>query len=163
MNFKPYFLRTNAIHRSHSEKGRIRMARLLPAALVILCLVAVAAGMGVRSGWFAKLSGGAASAQATDKVESELITVRRFGFEPAVIKRPAGEVVFVINNRTHLQDLSLTLTRVQGNKPTDKVKDVGMKRGHVNWIDRFNLPPGDYVLTEASHPEWKCAITLTPR
>ena len=130
--------------------------------LVVLCLTA-AASVGVKRGWFAKLDSGAAPAQASDKVESELIILRRFGFEPAEIKRPAGEVVFVINNRSQLQDLSLTLSRVQGNRPTDKVKDTGIKKGQVNWIERFNLPPGDYVLTEASHPEWKCAITLTPR
>jgi uncharacterized cupredoxin-like copper-binding protein len=139
------------------------MPGLLPVALVILCLAAVAAGMSVRRGWLTKFGAGAASAQATDKIESELITLRSFGFEPAAIKRPAGEVVFVINNRSHLQDVSMTLSRVQGNKPAERVKDAGIKKGQVNWLERFNLPPGDYVLTEASHPEWKCVITLTPR
>src|SRR5262249_47245352 len=110
----------------------------------------------------AAITGGPAAAQTGDRLESELITVRRFGFEPAEIKRPAGDVIFVINNRSNLPDLSLTLSRVQGNKPTDKIKDVGVRKGQVNWIERFNLPPGDYVLTEASRPDWKCSITLTP-
>jgi hypothetical protein len=123
----------------------------------------VAAGVGSRRGWFKKNVGVAASAPAADHVESELITLRPFGFDPAEIKRPAGEVVFVISNRSHQQNVSLTLSRVQGAMLTGKVKDVGLKKRQVNWLDRFNLPPGDYVLTEASHPEWKCAITLTPR
>ena len=157
-----YFLRADADHHSHSNKGWDRMIGLLPAALIIICLVA-AAGVASRRGWSTKPGGAAASASTTDQVESELITLRPFGFEPAEIKRPAGEVVFVISNRSHQQDVSLTLSRVQGAMLTGKVKDVGLKKGQVNWLDRFNLPPGDYVLTEASHPEWKCAITLTPR
>jgi hypothetical protein len=39
---------------------------------------------------------------------------------------------------------------------------VGFRKGQVKWIEQFNLPPGDYVLTEANHPDWKCSITLTP-
>jgi hypothetical protein len=158
---KSYFLRADADQQSHSKKGWGRLVRLLPATLIIICLaVAVVA---LRRGWFTKPGGGAALAPAADRVESELITLRPFGFEPAEIKRPAGEIVFIINNRSLLQDMSLTLSRVQGNRPTDKVKDVGLRKGQPNWFERFNLPPGDYVLTEAGHPEWKCAITLTPR
>jgi len=161
MKLRSYFLRADADRHSHSEKSWGRLVVLLPTTLVIVCLLA-AASVGARRGLFIKPGGSAASAQATGQVESELITLRPFGFEPDEINRPAGEVVFVINNRSHLQDVSLTLSRVQGNIPIGKVKDVVLKKGQVNWLDRFNLPPGDYVLTEASHPEWKCAITLTP-
>jgi hypothetical protein len=157
-----YFLRADTDHHSHSEKGWARLIRRLPAALVLICLVA-AAGVASRRGWSTKPDGAAASVPAADQVESELITLRPFGFEPAEINRPAGEVVFAINKRSLLQDVSLTLSRVQGARLTDKVKDVGLRKGQLNWIERFNLPPGDYVLTEARHPEWKCAITLTPR
>jgi len=162
MKLRSYFLRADADRHSHSEKSWGRLVVLLPTTLVIVCLLA-AASVGARHGWPTKPSDGAASAQATGQVESELITLRPFGFEPAEINRPAGEVVLIINNRSLLQEVSLTLSRAQGNRPTDKLKDVGLKKGQVNWLDRFNLPPGDYVLTEASHPEWKCAITLTPR
>jgi hypothetical protein len=113
--------------------------------------------------WFTKPGGVVTSAQSTEEVESELITLRPFGFEPAEINRPAGEVVFVINNRSHLREVSFTLSRVQDNRSTQKVKDIVLKRGQVNWLDRFNLPSGDYVLSVAGHPEWNCAITLTPR
>lgn len=97
--------------------------------------------------------------QPSNNIEAELITLRNFGFEPAALKRPAGEVLFVINNRSRWQDLVPTLNRVQGNK----VKDVGLRKGQVNWFEKFNLPPGDYVLTATGHPELSCAITLTPR
>jgi hypothetical protein len=162
MKLKSYFIRAGSDHHSRSEKSRGRMVGILPVTVLIICL-ATAAGVVAMRGWFTKPGGAVTSVQTTDKVESELITLRPFGFEPAEINRPAGEVVFVINNRSHLQDVSFTLSRVQGNRSTQKVKDVGLKRGQVNWLDRYNLPPGDYVLTVAGHPEWNCAITLTPR
>lgn len=129
-------------------------------ALASLTVVAVTAGIGVTRGWFA--ANKAAIAQQKEDVEVELITVRRFGFEPTEIKRPAGDVSFIINNRSNVQDLSLTFSRVQGNRPTDKVKDIGLRKGQIRSLERLNLPPGDYVLTEANHPDWKCSITLTP-
>ena len=103
-----------------------------------------------------------AAAQTEARLETELITVRRFGFDPPAIKRPAGDFQFFIANRSQSRELALTLSRVEGNRPSDKVKDVGFRKGQVKWAERFNLPPGDYVLTEASHPDWKCTITLTP-
>ncbi|MBS1786918.1 MAG: hypothetical protein JST85_04315 [Acidobacteria bacterium] len=103
-----------------------------------------------------------AAAQTEARLETELITVRRFGFDPPAIKRPAGDFQFFITNRSQSRELALTLSRVEGNRPSDKVKDVGFRKGQVKWVERFNLPPGDYVLTEASHPDWKCTITLTP-
>jgi hypothetical protein len=106
----------------------------------------------------------AGSPPVQEKVEVELITVRRFGFEPAEITRPAGEFILHIDDRSQQQqDLALALSRTQAERPREKLKDVDLKRGQVNWLDRFNLPPGDYLLTEANHPEWQCRITLTPR
>ncbi len=101
--------------------------------------------------------------QANEKLESELITVSRFGFMPLAITRPFKDFVMVIENRTADPELNLTLNRTVGNRPTDKVTDVKLKRGRGNWYAHLNLPPGEYELSEASHPEWKCKITLTPR
>ncbi len=129
---------------------------------VVAAALSVAQAVRTRSAAKANPAQADASGQQEERIESELITLRRFGFEPAAIKRPAGDVILIINNRSNLPDVSLTLTRVQGNRPADKVKDVGLRKGQVNWVERFNLPPGDYVLTEASRPDWKCSITLTP-
>jgi hypothetical protein len=37
------------------------------------------------------------------------------------------------------------------------------RRGRVRSINELDLPPGEYVLAAAGHPEWACRITLTPR
>ncbi|MBP6823107.1 MAG: hypothetical protein KA368_16275 [Acidobacteria bacterium] len=103
------------------------------------------------------------TAQQQEQIESELITVSRFGFMPLAIKRSAKDFVMTIVNRTADPELNLTLNRTVGNRPTDKVIDVKLKKGRGSWNAHFNLPPGDYELSEASHPEWKCTITLTPR
>lgn len=105
----------------------------------------------------------AVTIQQQEQIESELITVSRFGFMPLAIKRQAKDFVMTIVNRSADPELSLTLTRTVGNRPTDKIIDVNLKRGRGSWNAHFNLPPGDYELSEASHPEWKCKITLTPR
>lgn len=126
------------------------------AILLVFAFVVILA----KNGNFARPS--AATMQTEARLETELITVRRFGFDPPAIKRPAGDFQFFITNRSQSRELALTLSRVEGNRPSDKVKDVGFRKGQVKWAERFNLLPGDYVLTEASHPDWKCTITLTP-
>lgn len=144
MSFKSYFLRA--------------------VTLSILCAMVVTAGIGVKRGWFTVSSSGVANnAQQKEEVESELITVSRFGFMPLAIKRPAKEFVMTIINRSSDPELNLTLSRTVGNRPTDKIIDVKLKKGRGNWYANLNLPPGDYEMTEANNPEWKCMITLTPR
>ncbi len=99
--------------------------------------------------------------------EHELLTLRRSGFEPAVITRPHGKFGIIISNRSEVAVLALKLTRMKGNKasddPADKLKDVDMKEGKTHSLNQLDLPPGDYILTEAGHPEWTCRITLTSK
>jgi hypothetical protein len=40
---------------------------------------------------------------------------------------------------------------------------VRMAKGRLAWRQLVNLSPGDYVLTEATHPDLVCRITITPR
>ena len=101
--------------------------------------------------------------QADEKLESELITVNRFGFMPLSITRPAKGFALIVDNHTADPDLNLRLNRLLGNVPADKLLDLNLKRGRGNWYSQVNLPPGEYELSEANHPEWKCKITLTPR
>lgn len=150
---------------------RSRRRNLRPVTLILwlgVCAVIAAIGLSAK----ARFSGAPASSprqevarsQAQERIEAELITIRRFGFEPAEIRRPAGEFVLVIDDRSQKPyDLALTLSNFQDDRPTNKLRDVDFKRGLSNWHDRFNLPAGDYVLTEANHPQWRCKITITSR
>jgi hypothetical protein len=43
------------------------------------------------------------------------------------------------------------------------LQTVQMQKGRVDWVKAFDLPAGEYVLSEASHPNWKCTITVKPK
>ena len=141
---------------------------LLATLLATATVTALTVNTGNRArNWFTATGTNTASnvvaVQQEEKIESELITVSRFGFMPLTIKRPAKDFVMTIVNRSSDPELNLTLNRVVGNRPTDKVIDVKLKKGRGSWNAHFNLPPGDYELTEINNPQWKCTITLTPR
>ena len=90
----------------------------------------------------------------------ERIRVTSNGFEPAEIRRPKGPFFLLFNHNNHLPEVKLRLKREDGGK----LREVGLKRNgrkgrHAEFLD---LPHGRYILTEASHPEWICRITITP-
>ena len=89
-------------------------------------------------------------------VEIQLIKITRFGFEPREIERSRGAFVLAVHNFSSEPDLVLQLHRVQGSR----LQEFRMRRGTKKWQAPLSLPPGDYVLTEASNPEWQCQIKI---
>ncbi len=166
MNSNPYPFHADLVPEQSLRKRQDNLV-LVTLMAFILTATGVAAGIGVKRNWFTttnhNVSSNAIAVQQQEQIESELVTVNRFGFMPLAIKRPAKDFVMTIVNRTADPELKLTLNRSVGNRPTDKIIDVNLKRGRGSWYAHFSLPPGDYELSEASHPEWKCQITLTPR
>jgi hypothetical protein len=94
-----------------------------------------------------------------ERIEVEVITVRANGFEPRAITRPDGQFILALTNHTEVDELALRLDRVRG----DRLQEVRMRRGRIRWNQVFNLPSGDYLLSEQNHPDWACRITLTAR
>ena len=94
-----------------------------------------------------------------DGPEGEIVAAYRNGFEPKQITRRAGEFLLLIDNRTGLDEIQLRLERVVDR---ERLRDVSLTKRAYSWNAMLNLPPGDYALTEVSHPEWTCRITLTP-
>jgi hypothetical protein len=92
-----------------------------------------------------------------EQVEVEVITVRANGFEPGEITRRSGVFMLAISNHSGETELNLHLDRVQGNR----IHEERLPRGRVRWSKSFDLPSGDYVLSEQSHPDWICRIKLT--
>lgn len=96
---------------------------------------------------------------STTRLDAERVTVRSTGIEPAEINRPAGRFLLAVNDRTGSDGLTLTLARDTGQQlHTTRMRDNPRKH---QWRQVMNLPPGRYLLREASHPEWTCRITLT--
>ena len=91
-------------------------------------------------------------------VEVEIVKLTRFGFEPSQITRPNSQFLLSVLNRYVDGVAELRLDRVGG--PNIRQQAVPVEQ--LNWYDTLELEPGDYVLTEANHPEWTCTITIFP-
>jgi hypothetical protein len=89
--------------------------------------------------------------------EAELITITPHGFEPREITRPQGRFLLLIDNRSGVAATALALTSEAGMR----THEMRVPREEPNWSEVVELPPGQYVLTEASHPRWSCRITIT--
>lgn len=92
------------------------------------------------------------------RIEGEIITISRGGFEPTEITRPKGRFAVFVENRSGLEGVTLRLDRIAGNR----LRDVNVPRDKLDWDDVLDLTPGQYVITEAGHPDWVCTITITP-
>lgn len=152
---------------------RLRLAGLTPAALtiiVVVVLMVVAGSVRARltSAERASQQGPVSnqSPQASDTPKTEVTGVERirvtsYGFEPTEIQRPKGAFFLLFDHLTPLPEVTLRLDNETGNKVREVgLKQFGQKRRQAELVD---LPPGRYVLTEASHPKWVCHITITPK
>jgi hypothetical protein len=157
--------------RSISSQAIARQMRKAPLPIIItLTTVALfAIGIGARAWHRSSDASGAAKSLKTQgepsqgggqrvHLESELITIGPGGFEPSTIRRPAGRFFLAIENRSGLDSVTLRIDRLAGNR----LKEAAVSGGQLDWIDVLDLTPGDYVVTEADHPNWVCYITVTP-
>ena len=80
------------------------------------------------------------------------------GFSPSSVSLPKGRLLLGIDNRTGFEDLVFHLDRISGNR----IKEVKPRKGRHDYREVYDLSPGNYVLSEASHPQWICHITITP-
>jgi len=91
------------------------------------------------------------------RIESEHITLRRTGFEPAEFTRPAGPFLLSIDNVTEMGEMSFRLVRQNGSKE----RDLNPKKDKFRLRHVVQLAPGQYTLAVANHPEWICHISIT--
>ena len=99
------------------------------------------------------------AAPANDRLEVETIILTRFGFEPNEITRHEDEFLLSVENRSEVGDVDLHLDKLAGNR----VHQQQVTKERPDWREFFKLEPGDYALTETSHPDWVCKIRITPR
>jgi hypothetical protein len=96
--------------------------------------------------------------QAKD-VQVLRLTLRPDGFERSELRLLSGRYLFVVKNRTGLDQYALRLNR-EGHGIQSEAHP---QRHQREWRELINLTPGEYVLTESTHPEWACRLTITPR
>ncbi len=91
------------------------------------------------------------------RIDTEIITLRPSGFEPASITRQEGRFLLALENRSGLEEIELRFERV------GREHRVRIPRNKIDWRGLVNLRPGEYMLREVNHPNWTCRITVTER
>jgi hypothetical protein len=100
------------------------------------------------------------SQQPTDnaQLEVELVTLLPARFEPAEIVRPKGSFVLFVDDRSGRESSSLVLQR----STSERLRAITIQRKKSEWNEVLDLSPGNYVLQDASNPEWRCQVTILP-
>jgi len=135
--------------------------RVLAPLIVITIIILTSLAIGIRV-WFVKPQPAdrhtsiVANIPATQRLEVTVITIWPRGFHPVEITRPHAPFVLAIENRSGLQ----VVWRLS-NGAGDRLKEVSMPREKKFQQELMDLPPGNYMLTEANHPDWVCHITVT--
>lgn len=155
MPFKSHFLQKENHPGKVSGKHRVSMTLASVLALAVVGL----GGRLAQSSISASSSAAQTPAQTDRLVVQELLTLRRSGFDPAELTIPSGNFMLAVDNLTDIPDIALTLSVEKKNK----IKEVSFTSRNRDWRGEIDLQPGVYVLSEASHPEWTCRITVTDK
>jgi hypothetical protein len=105
------------------------------------------------------------TAAQPEQLEVELITVGPNGFEPALIKRPAGPFLLVIQNRSGTDLGPLLLEADESGRPTpgNRIASARIDRERLDYSELLELPSGNYRLRQSENSAWSFRISLTPR
>jgi hypothetical protein len=136
--------------------------------IIVVCLiVCIGASIFVLNGkfrgspWKASSSLAEPSKQSNEKVEVELVTLQRWGFEPKEIARPKGKFLLVVENQSGvIQGLTFSLVEERGARLKEIKLGANRRKG---WNDFVELNPGNYSLTVSERPEWRCTFTITEK
>lgn len=96
-------------------------------------------------------------AHGKQTVEALPLQLKRGGFVPMEITRPAGDFLFSVSNQSGVAEIDLRLGRENG----ARLHEARLKRERLRWRQQVRLTPGTYLLTEANHPNWVCRIVIT--
>ena len=140
------------------NKSRALMSSSIALAVVIAALVIGIASF-ASSAYLKREAAFSPQREKQVRVETELITLQPSGFEPNEIRRPQGAFVLGVDNRAGVESIELQFRRVDG----QRLNALQTPKRKVSWREVVDLPPGEYVLTVAHHPEWTCNVTILPR
>ena len=76
------------------------------------------------------------------------------GFTPAEAQRAAGTFAIAVENSAISGEYTLQLKAQDGTV----IKEVHVQKGSAAWT--ITLTAGEYTLTEVSHPQWLCRLTV---
>lgn len=131
----------------------------LLSSLIIACLVLLAGFVLVSALTFRKPRSSSSTQSNSHKqhIDAVVVTLQPTGFEPKEINRARGLFLLVVDNRSNNPDITLRLDHESGRREHEE----RVNGGRIDWQKPFDLHPGNYVLSEASHPNWVCNIRIT--
>jgi hypothetical protein len=92
------------------------------------------------------------------RVEVEILTLHAHTVEPKAIQRPEGPFFLTVINQSGFQEPSFELHNAANRGA--KVLEKHLKKGMPRFTELLDLPAGEYILTEVTHPQWTCRIVL---
>ncbi|NOT62627.1 MAG: hypothetical protein HOP19_20670 [Acidobacteria bacterium] len=149
-------------------KDRMKHVRASAKRIVLgvagLCFLLSAIGFAVSkrhriASAFLTLSPSINAAQTVEKPEVLLVTLSPTGFDPPQVSRAKrNPFLLVIENRTGLDAVALTLNRDTGMQ----LKAATIHPRKHTWATVLDLAAGKYVVNVTGLPEWKFDLTITP-
>src|SRR5438132_1446300 len=127
--------------------------------LILMAVVVLGALVWVSVRTYSKASIPNGGGKKRERIDASVITLRPTAFEPKEVTRPQGLFLLVVDNRSNVPDILLRLDRDTG----EREHEEHVKAGRIDWRKPFDLHPGRYLLSEATHPNWVCRITITER
>jgi hypothetical protein len=92
-------------------------------------------------------------------LKAEIITITPRGFEPMGITRSPGRFILLVENRSHLEEVTFRMDQENG----DRLYEIHLPEEQPEWSQVIDLPPGLYVLSEANHSDWLSRLTITAK
>jgi hypothetical protein len=96
------------------------------------------------------------SDEASSDIKLVLLALRPEGFESSEMQLTAGEYLFIIGNRTGLDEVNVRF-HGEGKERMAAGTVRGRRKG---WKQRLKLTPGTYFLTVDGNPDWTCRIVV---
>jgi hypothetical protein len=100
----------------------------------------------------------AQSGESEPSIKLVLLELRPEGFEPNEIQLQAGEYMWMIRNRTGLDEVKLSLNRAGNERVTTATAHSRLR----DWKQRMKLTPGTYVFSAPGYPDWTCRVVVAP-
>lgn len=95
------------------------------------------------------------SDEAGSDIKLVLLALRPEGFDSSEMQLTAGEYLFIISNRTGLDEVNVRLHREGQERMA-----AGTVRRRKGWKQRLKLTPGTYLVTVNGNPDWTCRIVV---
>lgn len=131
------------------------------ATLVTICVAAVVVGVVYATPAFNRMMAAPAMpaplVQGNSREEPVVLLLTSTGFEQEEIRLRPGATTLQIDNGSGREGLQFTVTR-----PGAEATITSSVRTGGRYVERVPFGPGEWSVTEVSHPDWTCRIIVEP-